>query len=154
MSNKIFSFSSPEFMGKFPLKTELTVLSADKASRSIGSTAKESIGVGIFNPRGMTGFNLQRATVFFNFALDNSVEVVAETIDGTKANIFVHQLNAEKGFKIKIGTMDSSTIIYKRLDNDDGEDTHWGKEVEKYECWPECLSQLNKAFEVASVMFI
>lgn len=154
MSNKIFSFSSPEFMGKFPLKTELTVIPADKTSRSIGFTVKESIGVGVFNPRGMTGFNLQRAIVFFKFALDNSVEIVAETVDGIEASIFVHQLNSEKPFKIKIGTMDSSTITYKRLDNDDDEDTHWGSEVEKYECWPECLSQLNKAFEVASVMFI
>jgi hypothetical protein len=154
MSNKIFSFPSPEFIGRMPIKTELTVISADKADRTVGFKVTETIGVGVFNSRGMTGFNLQRAVVFFNFALDDSIEIMAETVDGLEASIFVHQLNVEKAFKIKIGTMSSSSIDYRRLDNDDDEDTHWDREVEKYERWPECLQQLHKSFEVASVMFI
>ena len=154
MSNKIFSFSNPEFIGRMPIKTELTVISADKADRAIGFTCEEHVGVAVVNPRGVTGFNIQRATIFFNFALDNSIEILAETIDGTEASIFVRQLNEKKPFKIKIGVMNSSVINYKRLDNDDGGNDHWGKEVEKYANWGECLQQLRKAFEVASVMFI
>ena len=137
-----------------PIKTELTVISADKADRAIGFTCEEHIGIAVVNPRGVTGFNIQRAVVFFNFALDDSIEILAETIDGTEASIFVHQLSGNKPFKIKIGVMNSSTISYKRIDNDDGGNDHWGREVEKFELWPECLQQLNKAFEVASVMFI
>jgi hypothetical protein len=143
-----------EFFGRIPLRTELTVIPADKVDRTIGFTVKETVGVAVVNPRGLTRFNIQRAVVFFNFALDDSIEIMAETVDGLEANIFVHQLSGKKPFKIKIGVMNSSAINYKRLDNDDGGNNHWGEEVEKYELWPECLQQLNKAFEVASVMFI
>jgi hypothetical protein len=45
----------PEQFGRIPVRTEITVLSADDPkARTIGFSCFENLGIGAFNPRGMT----------------------------------------------------------------------------------------------------
>lgn len=47
--------AEPENFGRFPVRTELTVLSADDPkARTIGFSCFENVGIGAFNPRGLT----------------------------------------------------------------------------------------------------
>ncbi|MDB4277994.1 twin-arginine translocation signal domain-containing protein [Deltaproteobacteria bacterium] len=51
----------PEFVGKIPVRTELTVLPADNpAQRAIGWRVEEVIGIGAYNPRGLAGNKVRR----------------------------------------------------------------------------------------------
>lgn len=50
-----------ENFGRFPVRTELTVLSADDPkARTIGFSCFENIGIGAFNPRGLTRMVITR----------------------------------------------------------------------------------------------
>jgi hypothetical protein len=45
----------PEQFGRIPVRTEITVLSADDPkARTIGFSCFENLGIGAFNPRGLT----------------------------------------------------------------------------------------------------
>mgnify|MGYP005738656521 CR=1 FL=1 len=49
----------PEMFGRIPVRTELTVLSADDPkARTIGFSVFENLGIGAFNPRGLTRLTL------------------------------------------------------------------------------------------------
>lgn len=51
----VYVCAEPENFGRFPVRTELTVLSADDPkARTIGFSVFENIGIGAFNPRGLT----------------------------------------------------------------------------------------------------
>ena len=51
----VYICAEPENFGRFPVRTELTVLSADDPkARTIGFSCFENIGIGAFNPRGLT----------------------------------------------------------------------------------------------------
>lgn len=51
----VYVCAEPDNFGRFPVRTELTVLSADDPkARTIGFSCFENIGVGAFNPRGLT----------------------------------------------------------------------------------------------------
>ncbi len=51
----VYICAEPENFGRFPVRTELTVLSADDPkARTIGFSCFENIGIGCFNPRGLT----------------------------------------------------------------------------------------------------
>ena len=51
----------PENFGRMPVRTELTVLSADDPkARTIGFSVFENIGIGCFNPRGLTRLIITR----------------------------------------------------------------------------------------------
>ena len=51
----IYICAEPENFGRFPVRTELTVLSADDPkARTIGFSCFENVGIGAFNPRGLT----------------------------------------------------------------------------------------------------
>lgn len=51
----VYVCAEPENFGRFPVRTELTVLSADDPkARTIGFSCFENIGIGAFNPRGLT----------------------------------------------------------------------------------------------------
>ena len=57
----VYVCCEPENFGRFPVRTELTVLSADDAkARTIGFSCFENVGVGAFNPRGLTRMVVQR----------------------------------------------------------------------------------------------
>ena len=51
----VYVCAEPENFGRFPVRTELTVLSADDPkARTIGFSVFENVGIGAFNPRGLT----------------------------------------------------------------------------------------------------
>lgn len=51
----------PEMFGRIPVRTELTVLSADDPkARTIGFSVFENLGIGAFNPRGLTRLEITR----------------------------------------------------------------------------------------------
>jgi len=58
---KIYVCAEPEFFGRIPVRTELTVLSADDArNRTIGFSCFENLGIGCHNPLGLTRVILSR----------------------------------------------------------------------------------------------
>lgn len=51
----VYVCAESENFGRFPVRTELTVLSADDPkARTIGFSCFENVGIGAFNPRGLT----------------------------------------------------------------------------------------------------
>ncbi len=57
----IYVCAEPEFLGRFPVRTELTVLSADDPkARRIGFSIFEMIGIGAFNPKALTRIKIAR----------------------------------------------------------------------------------------------
>jgi hypothetical protein len=51
----VYVCAEPENFGRFPVRTELTVLSADDPkARTIGFSCFENVGIGAFNPRALT----------------------------------------------------------------------------------------------------
>lgn len=51
----VYVCCEPEHFGRIPVRTELTVLSADDPkARTIGFSCFENLGIGAFNPRGLT----------------------------------------------------------------------------------------------------
>jgi hypothetical protein len=54
--------AEPEYFGRIPVRTELTVLSADDPkARTIGFSVFENLGIGCHNPRGLARLNITRA---------------------------------------------------------------------------------------------
>lgn len=57
----VYVCCEPEHFGRIPVRTELTVLSADNPEeRSIGFSMFENIGIGAFNPRGLVRLIITR----------------------------------------------------------------------------------------------
>jgi len=57
----VYVCCEPEHFGRIPVRTELTVLSADNpANRTIGFSVFENLGIGAFNPRGLTRLTITR----------------------------------------------------------------------------------------------
>jgi len=57
----VYVCAEPEHFGRIPVRTELTVLSADDPkNRTIGFSVFENIGIGAFNPRGLTRLTITR----------------------------------------------------------------------------------------------
>jgi len=57
----IYVCAEPEFFGRIPVRTELTVLSADDPRRrQIGFSVFENLGIGAHNPRGLSRVVVQR----------------------------------------------------------------------------------------------
>jgi hypothetical protein len=57
----VYVTCEPEFFGRIPVRTELTVLSADDPkARTIGFSIFENLGLGAFNPRGLTRLTVTR----------------------------------------------------------------------------------------------
>jgi len=57
----VYVCTEPEFLGRFPVRTELTVLSADDPkARRIGFSIFEQIGIGAFNPLGICRIRIAR----------------------------------------------------------------------------------------------
>jgi hypothetical protein len=54
------------FVGKFPARTELTTLSGDKPSKSIGWSISEDIGIGVVNPRGVAHGSMRTSGSLIN----------------------------------------------------------------------------------------
>lgn len=57
----VYVCCEPEHFGRIPVRTELTVLSADDPkARTIGFSVFENIGIGAFNPRGLARLTVTR----------------------------------------------------------------------------------------------
>jgi len=57
----VYCCCEPEHFGRIPVRTELTVLSADDPkARTIGFSCFENLGLGAFNPRGLTRLTITR----------------------------------------------------------------------------------------------
>lgn len=57
----VYVCCEPEMFGRIPVRTELTVLSADDPkARTIGFSVFEQIGIGAYNPRGLTRIQITR----------------------------------------------------------------------------------------------
>lgn len=57
----VYVCAEPEMFGRIPVRTELTVLSADDPrNRTIGFSVFENLGIGAFNPRGLVRLVVQR----------------------------------------------------------------------------------------------
>lgn len=57
----VYVCCEPEHFGRIPVRTELTVLSADDPkARTIGFSVFENLGLGAFNPRGLTRLTITR----------------------------------------------------------------------------------------------
>ncbi len=58
----VYVCGEPENFGRFPVRTELTVLSADDPkARTIGFSVFENVGIGAFNPRALTRLVITRS---------------------------------------------------------------------------------------------
>lgn len=57
----VYVCCEPELFGRIPVRTELTVLSADDPrARTIGFSVFENLGIGAYNPRGLTRLTITR----------------------------------------------------------------------------------------------
>ena len=57
----MYVLSEPEFVGRIPVRTELTVLSADDPkARRIGFSVFENLGIGVHNPLGLVRIKIAR----------------------------------------------------------------------------------------------
>ena len=57
----VYVCCEPEMFGRMPVRTELTVLSADDPkARTIGFSCFENLGIGCFNPRGLVRLTITR----------------------------------------------------------------------------------------------
>ena len=57
----VYCTCEPEMFGRIPVRTELTVLSADDPkARTIGFSCFEDLGIGAYNPRGLTRLTITR----------------------------------------------------------------------------------------------
>ena len=57
----VYVCCEPEMFGRMPVRTELTVLSADDPkARTIGFSCFENLGIGAFNPRGLARLTITR----------------------------------------------------------------------------------------------
>lgn len=57
----VYCCCEPEMFGRIPVRTELTVLSADDPkARTIGFSVFENLGIGAYNPRGLTRLTVTR----------------------------------------------------------------------------------------------
>jgi hypothetical protein len=57
----VYVCCEPEHFGRIPVRTELTVLSADDPkARTIGFSCFENLGIGAFNPRGLARLTITR----------------------------------------------------------------------------------------------
>ena len=57
----VYVCCDPEMFGRIPVRTELTVMSADDPkARTIGFSVFENLGIGAFNPRGLVRVVVQR----------------------------------------------------------------------------------------------
>jgi len=57
----VYICCEPEHFGRIPVRTELTVLSADDPkARTIGFSVFENLGIGAFNPRGLARLTITR----------------------------------------------------------------------------------------------
>jgi len=57
----VYCACEPEMFGRMPVRTELTVLSADDPkARTIGFSVFENIGIGAYNPRGLARLSITR----------------------------------------------------------------------------------------------
>lgn len=57
----VYVCCEPENFGRMPVRTELTVLSADDPkARTIGFSVFENLGIGAFNPKGLTRLTITR----------------------------------------------------------------------------------------------
>ena len=57
----VYVCCEPEHFGRIPVRTELTVLSADDPkNRTIGFSVFENLGIGAFNPRGLARLTITR----------------------------------------------------------------------------------------------
>lgn len=60
-ANTVYVCCEPEMFGRIPVRTELTVLSADDPkARTIGFSCFENLGIGCFNPRGLARLTINR----------------------------------------------------------------------------------------------
>jgi hypothetical protein len=60
-TGKIYVCTEPEFFGRIPVRTELTVLSADDPkNRTIGFSCFENLGIGCHNPLGLCRVTISR----------------------------------------------------------------------------------------------
>jgi HK97 family phage major capsid protein len=58
----VYIACEPENFGRIPVRTELTVLSADDTkARTVGFSVFQNLGIGAFNPRGLTRLVVTRA---------------------------------------------------------------------------------------------
>lgn len=59
---RVYVCAEPEFLGRIPVRTELTVLSADDPkARTIGFSIFENLGIGIHNPFGLSRLIVTRS---------------------------------------------------------------------------------------------
>jgi hypothetical protein len=57
----VYACCDPESFGRIPVRTELTVLSADDPkARTIGFSVFENLGIGAYNPRGLVRLSISR----------------------------------------------------------------------------------------------
>lgn len=57
----VYICGEPEFFGRMPIRTDLTILSADKPeNRLIGFSMFEQLGIGVFNPYAMVRMQITR----------------------------------------------------------------------------------------------
>jgi len=57
----VYVCCEPEMFGRIPVRTELTVLSADDPkARTVGFSCFENLGIGAFNPRGLVRLSITR----------------------------------------------------------------------------------------------
>ena len=57
----VYCCCEPEYFGRMPVRTELTVLSADDPkARTIGFSVFENLGIGCFNPKGLARLSITR----------------------------------------------------------------------------------------------
>jgi len=57
----VYCCCEPEMFGRIPVRTELTVLSADDPkARTIGFSVFENLGIGCYNPRGLARLSITR----------------------------------------------------------------------------------------------
>lgn len=57
----VYCCAEPEMFGRIPVRTELTVLSADDPkARTIGFSVFENLGIGAFNPKGLARLTITR----------------------------------------------------------------------------------------------
>lgn len=84
---------------------------------------------------------------FFSFFLENKVEITVKMTRHNGARVYAFPNISPPSKGILIGKLDEKGVDFFPDDNH-----NWKNVMGKYERWTECLKQMIKAYEVASVL--
>lgn len=143
-------------LAAYPIRSELTVLSADRADeRKIGFTVMETVGIGVINPRVLNRLSMSaQEWEILDFTFGDGTRVSVDFWadgDSGSCDVMVHLL-----IKDDVGNGRKRKYSFARY-GEDGLSTRDGdivKEMKERTEWPIFMEELRRVFLSAEVLYL